>query len=526
MAGRGADTGRPPSRVVVEAPAPRERLATCPPGRRHRAPRRRRGGWCRRAHRGARGARRPALGRGHASSRAATGSAASSRLEEVAGHLVDVGAESVLAVRPEAVDLVERLGAGGDLVSPGHDLGLGLVARCARRPMPRATLMGVPTDPDAARGVLTDDEVERLRAEQPWPRRCRHGTTSRSASTSAPGSAGAVVDRLVEPLLGGVYAGHASRLSLRATMPVLWERATRGESLLSPPARRHGIRGPAPTATRHRRAATRAVRRPARRGRPAARACSPPTLRRARARRCAPGPSSAAWSARHPAGGSSSGRPPTPEVVEADAVSSCVPPAPAARLLAGHAPPPRRLLGGRRDGLDRRRDAGRGAGRAGRRCPGRASSSRRSRAARSRRAPSAPNKWALDRRTVRRRRPPARLGRPGPRGGRAPARRRRPRRGRRGRGRRGAGPPADPGRRRPRAAVGRGPAAVRRRPRRRRRRRPRRRRPRARPRGRGRDLRRRRHPRRHRLGAARAPRPSRTVQPPEHRPHPVRRAPA
>jgi oxygen-dependent protoporphyrinogen oxidase len=43
----------------------------------------------------------------------------------------------------------------------------------------------------------------------------------------------AVVDRLVEPLLGGVYAGHAGRLSLQATVPLLWQRAQRGGALLA-----------------------------------------------------------------------------------------------------------------------------------------------------------------------------------------------------------------------------------------------------------------------------------------------------
>ena len=60
--------------------------------------------------------------------------------------------------------------------------------------------------------------------------------TCPSASTSAARLGAAVVDRLVEPLLGGVYAGHARRLSLQATMPVLWARATRGESLVAAPA--------------------------------------------------------------------------------------------------------------------------------------------------------------------------------------------------------------------------------------------------------------------------------------------------
>jgi len=43
-----------------------------------------------------------------------------------------------------------------------------------------------------------------------------------------------VVDRLVEPLLGGVYAGRADELSLRATMPALAARlATGGASLVA-----------------------------------------------------------------------------------------------------------------------------------------------------------------------------------------------------------------------------------------------------------------------------------------------------
>ena len=41
----------------------------------------------------------------------------------------------------------------------------------------------------------------------------------------------AVVDRLVEPLLGGVYAGHARRLSLQAAVPALWSAARSGESI-------------------------------------------------------------------------------------------------------------------------------------------------------------------------------------------------------------------------------------------------------------------------------------------------------
>ena len=82
-------------------------------------------------------------------------------------------------------------------------------SRGALRPLPRATLMGVPSDPESARGILTDDEVERLRHEQPWP----GGVLTSDVSVGdyvGTRLGAAVVDRLVEPLLGGVYAGHAA----------------------------------------------------------------------------------------------------------------------------------------------------------------------------------------------------------------------------------------------------------------------------------------------------------------------------
>ncbi|MBR7742443.1 FAD-dependent oxidoreductase [Phycicoccus sp. BSK3Z-2] len=152
------------------------------------------------------------------------------RREEVAGHLVDVGAESLLAVRPEAVDLVGRLGAAQDLTSPATT-SAAVWSRGRLHPMPRATLLGVPATPASARGVLEEPEVARLADERPWP----GGPLTEDVAVGdyvATRLGAAVVDRLVEPLLGGVYAGHAHRLSLRATMPAVWQRGVAGDSLL------------------------------------------------------------------------------------------------------------------------------------------------------------------------------------------------------------------------------------------------------------------------------------------------------
>jgi oxygen-dependent protoporphyrinogen oxidase len=137
---------------------------------------------------------------------------------EVAGVGVDLGAEAMLARRPEGIDLARALGL--DVVHPATTSS-SVWTRGALRPLPRS-VMGVPADVEqvAGAGVLSDAGVDRL----------RHETSGRPVADGEDVSVGElvatrlgdeVVDRLVEPLLGGVYAGHARNLSARATMPQL-----------------------------------------------------------------------------------------------------------------------------------------------------------------------------------------------------------------------------------------------------------------------------------------------------------------
>jgi oxygen-dependent protoporphyrinogen oxidase len=136
------------------------------------------------------------------------------RLGTVGGVVVDVGAESMLARRPEAVGLVAELGL--DVVHPAAG-STQLWTRGALRPLPR-TLLGVPLDLDAlaGTGVLSDDGLERARHETVLPL----GPADVSVADLLGSRLGLeVVDRLAEPMLGGVYAGHASNLSAAATAP-------------------------------------------------------------------------------------------------------------------------------------------------------------------------------------------------------------------------------------------------------------------------------------------------------------------
>lgn len=142
----------------------------------------------------------------------------------VGGQSVDVGAESVLARRPEAVQLLRELGL--PTVHPDR-VGASIWSRDALHPMPAGTLMGVPGKAADLEGLLTEDELARVADEHSVS--IDGDVAIGELIERALGSA--VVDRLVEPLLGGVYAGHARELSARACMPALLTAADTGESL-------------------------------------------------------------------------------------------------------------------------------------------------------------------------------------------------------------------------------------------------------------------------------------------------------
>ena len=140
-------------------------------------------------------------------------------LAEVAGITVDVGAESMLNRRPEATALAREVGLADRLVHP-ETITANLWSRGQMVPMPR-TLMGVPVDARALAdsGVISKAGLARAALDTVLPA-TRIGESDVSVGWLVEERFGKeVVDRLVEPLLGGVYAGHARELSARATVP-------------------------------------------------------------------------------------------------------------------------------------------------------------------------------------------------------------------------------------------------------------------------------------------------------------------
>ncbi len=136
------------------------------------------------------------------------------KLADVGGVTLDVGAEALLARRPEATDLCTEIGLGDVLVHPAT-ISAAIWTRNALRPMP-PTVMGIPSDLDAlmASGIVEQPPVSRQATAPNEDVSVGEYVRARVGDE--------VLDRLVEPLLGGVYAGHADALSLAAAgAPIL-----------------------------------------------------------------------------------------------------------------------------------------------------------------------------------------------------------------------------------------------------------------------------------------------------------------
>ncbi|HYX44208.1 MAG TPA: protoporphyrinogen oxidase, partial [Acidimicrobiales bacterium] len=156
------------------------------------------------------------------------------RTEELAGVPVEAGPDTFLARVPWAADLARELGLGDDLVPPAtaeafvwHD------GRLKR--LPRGTVLGVPF---TARALVSTPLLSpRGRARAALDLVLPGHPMAPGADPSVADVVGTrmgreVLDRLVEPLVGGIHAGRADALSLRSAARPLASAAERHRSLL------------------------------------------------------------------------------------------------------------------------------------------------------------------------------------------------------------------------------------------------------------------------------------------------------
>jgi protoporphyrinogen/coproporphyrinogen III oxidase len=142
------------------------------------------------------------------------------RTVDLAGRPYDVGAEAFLARRPEVQALLAELGLVERLV---HPTAAGATIRAAGRTvaLPGGTVLGVPTSAARLSGLLSHAGLAAVAGEQGRPLAWTPGGDAALGPLLRARFGDELTDRLVDPLLGGVYAGRVDTLGLRPTMPAI-----------------------------------------------------------------------------------------------------------------------------------------------------------------------------------------------------------------------------------------------------------------------------------------------------------------
>jgi oxygen-dependent protoporphyrinogen oxidase len=143
------------------------------------------------------------------------------RTERVDGCLLEAGADSFISEKPWALALAERLGLGPRLCRTDDRFRRTYVVRGGRlRPLPEGFLLMAPTRawPVLASDVFSWRGKARLGLDLLLPRRAETGDESLGSFVRRRLGAEAL-ERVVQPLVGGIYTADPDRLSLAATMP-------------------------------------------------------------------------------------------------------------------------------------------------------------------------------------------------------------------------------------------------------------------------------------------------------------------
>jgi oxygen-dependent protoporphyrinogen oxidase len=142
------------------------------------------------------------------------------RTEAIAGRPLDVGAEALLARVPAGLELCRELGLDHHLVTPASDQSFVWSDRL--RPLPPRLLAGVPDGLRAlvASGILSPAGLARAGLDLIVPARAPKGDVSIGSIVRRRLGA-QTLQRLVDPLLGGIHAGSCDELSVRAVAPQL-----------------------------------------------------------------------------------------------------------------------------------------------------------------------------------------------------------------------------------------------------------------------------------------------------------------
>jgi oxygen-dependent protoporphyrinogen oxidase len=156
------------------------------------------------------------------------------RTVRAGGFIMDAGADSMLAQKPEGIALCRELGLGDQLVPTNpQQRTVYVLSRGKLYAMPEGMVLGIPTRPWSLlySGLFTWRGKLRMALEPFVPRRRATGEET-IASFMRRRLGREAAERMGEPLLAGIHAGDPERLAIGATFPRLPEMERSHRSLV------------------------------------------------------------------------------------------------------------------------------------------------------------------------------------------------------------------------------------------------------------------------------------------------------
>ncbi|MBS2013970.1 MAG: protoporphyrinogen oxidase [Deltaproteobacteria bacterium] len=153
-----------------------------------------------------------------------------------AAFVIDGGPDSWVATKPHATRLAKDVGLGDELIGTRPDTRKVFIVWQRRlHPMPEGLVLGIPTEwrPFAQSELFGFDTKLRALLEPLVPRKKLTGNDDESIASFIGRRLGPdIADRVAGPLLGGIFAGDAESLSVRACVPQLVEAEAKYGSLM------------------------------------------------------------------------------------------------------------------------------------------------------------------------------------------------------------------------------------------------------------------------------------------------------
>ncbi|AXF57737.1 protoporphyrinogen oxidase [Salicibibacter kimchii] len=149
------------------------------------------------------------------------------------GFTIERGPDSFIIRKPEMLSLVEELGLNDQLVK--NHTGQAYIASSGEfHPIPEGSVMGIPTRvaPFLLSSLLTSKGKIRALSDLWLPTKQKEETDESLGLFFRRRFGDELVDRLLEPLLSGLYAGELNELSLESTFPQFRQMGDKHRSLI------------------------------------------------------------------------------------------------------------------------------------------------------------------------------------------------------------------------------------------------------------------------------------------------------